>query len=583
MIFFRKLTLILLALLLFSTGCAKCKSDSTALPRAADARLSALSETLPADVDAAIIIPEIDPMQSTLKAASQRISHYNPQFDQLEQQIVRRFGLRLSEQDSWKEAGLLADGSLLVGLTSGRPVVITFVEDREKFEAKVIERIRTYGKIDSPIRTETIANRQIRVSGEQAGSDIAWYYDGPIVTLALPPFDAMGVYTDGSAATIVSNIAAADKEASLGKSQAFKDFRKALGDHYPVSIYLNSKRYFEREDKANFGALGPIVEGMASWSKSNADAAGFAARVDGERFEVRAYLGGDDELIKEARAAHDKKVDTDWNGMLTTNTALAIRTSFDLHKAYQTFIEGLPDEERRSFRRQLAQFGRAYELDVEEDVIAAFSGNSLITFYGMGGDMTRLLAAFTADAEPIDIIRTLLANAGLLINLHFTDAAKLDTLLNRFAQFGGDHLERRPLLADGKEIKDVEVFEPKALNLFPARLFRKETSLTLAAAAIGENSVHQYLTSARSEGTLDKSEEFALGKRFAQTENLNGVYLNVKNLRSNLRRIPLISGFAGQLQPFHEALIEGGVDDHGFYASFTVDFTEALSPDGDAH
>lgn len=578
MILLRKLSLLLLALLVFSTGCAKCKSDSTSLPRAADARLTALSDILPEYVDGVILIPEITPMQETLDAASRRVTHFNPSVSVLEQQIQRRFGLKLSDSQSWEEAGIRKDGSVLIALTSGRPVVLTYVEDREKFEARIIERIRTYTKIDSPIRTENMGGHDIRVSGTQAGTDIAWFYDGPTVILALPPFNAAEVYLGGAAPTVVNNILTADKESSLAQSQAFKDFRKALGDNYPISVYLNSKRYFEQDDNPDFGFLGSLVEGLASWSKSNAEAAGFATRVDAERFEVRAYLGGDDELLNEARAAYGTKADTDWNGMLTNNTALALRTNIDLAQAYQSFIEGLPDENRRAFQRELAQFGRAYDLDIEEDVIAAFSGYSLITFYGLGGDMTRLLSAFSGNSSAGDILRTLLANAGLMVNINFTDKAKLDTLLNRFAQFGGDHLDRRPLLSEGKEIKEIEVFEPKALNLFPARLFRKDASLTLAAAAIGEGSVHQYMEGTRSEGTLDKSDEFKLGKRFAETEAINGVYINVQNLRQNLRQMPLISGFAGQLQPFHEALLEGGVDDNGFYASFIVDFTEPLTP-----
>src|SRR5699024_4109398 len=95
---------------------------------------------------------------------------------------------------------------------------------------------------------------------------------------ATPLYSPMQDHEDGHASTIPSEIAAGKEDAPLGKSTGFKDFREGLGDHYPVSIYFNAQRYFEREEESPFGQIDALVKNRVSWSKSNAEGAGIGIR-----------------------------------------------------------------------------------------------------------------------------------------------------------------------------------------------------------------------------------------------------------------------------------------------------------------
>ena len=570
-----KLIYIALVFFVFAAGCDRCRSSSDGLERAADARVTTLSTALPDTADAAVVVPDLMQMRTSVDFTLERVSHYQPQIRTIEAQIARELGIRITDEQSWKDSGISTDGSLIVAIVGNRPVVATYVDDRQKFESRLIERVRRFAETETPIRSDTIKGQSFKISGDDPAKDIAWFYRDSMVFLAMPPLDALGAYKAGTAISVISGVADVTPENSLGESESFKAFRRGLGDHFPISLYVHAERYFERPATGPQSGIEAALESLVAWSQSNADAAGIGARADEKRLELRAFVSGDEELLAEARKAYTSEADTDWSGMLTERTVLGIRTGFDLSHAVETYLEGLPDAERRQIQRQMVNIGRAYELDMDEDVIGALSGHSLLVFLGIGGDLSRLMGAVSSGSMP-DIVRTVLSNAGLLVNLHFTDEEKLDLLLERLEEFGEDHLDRRNLLYKGDEIEDIELFEPRMLNIFPARLFHRGDSITLAAAGIGENAAYEYLTSNREDTLLVDSEKYELGKEFADSDGFNGVYLNFDNLRSNIRRIPMASGFAGTLQPLHELLISGGVDDDGFYMSAVMDFTDPL-------
>lgn len=576
----RLLILAILAIFLFTAGCSGCrKGADQKMDRAADARITALSEALPTSADAALVVPEIDAMRDSLDITMERISAFQPHIRMLEQQISRELGLKVTDPQSWEDSGINPEGSLIVAVIGNRPVVAAYIDDRQKFEGRFIERLRRSGSTEGPVRSETVGGQAFKVSGDGAGNDIAWFYRDAMVFLAMPPFDALGTYRDGTALTIANSVAQTEPEKSLGRSEPFQAFRKGLGDHHPLSFYVDAEKYFQRPESDRIASgLDSLIESLVGWSQSNANGAGIALSADEKTIELRAFVGGEDELLQEARKAFGTEADVDWSGMLTANAILGVRTGFDLPSAMKTYMESLPDDERRRLARQIAQLGRNYQLDMEEDVFNAFSGHSLLVFFGVGGDMNRIIAGMGSD-NPMDIVRTLLGNSGLLLNLHFADDEKLETLLDKVDELTGDFVVRRPLIYQGDAQDGMEIFEPRSLNMVPARLFTVDEVVTIAAAGIGENAAYEYMMGKRSEGSLADSDEFPLGKRFTESDSINGIYLNFDNLRKNLRRMPLAAGFANQLQPFHELLITGDVEEHGFYMTVTLDFTEPLQAD----
>ncbi len=537
-----------------------------------------LAGVLPASAKMVIMIPDLSEMRDSVDITLERVSAFQPQIRMFEQQIAREMGIRITDEESWKNSGITPDGSLMVAVVGNRPVVATFVDDREAFESRFIERMRQFTRTDSPVRNETIGGRSFKVSGDQAGSDIAWFYDGNMVVLAMPPFDAFGVFEEGTATNILSNVAAAAGDGSLANDESFQTYRKGMGDRYPVSVYFSGEYLRDVGEGQAQAAGNEIAQFLAAFDAGDGGA-GVGVRANETRLELRSLFVGDEDLIAAAEAAFISDHDVDFSGFLTKNTLLAVRSSFDLEKAYDFYMEQLPDEDRRALRRSLSRTGQAYQIDIEEDVIKAFSGHGVLAFYGVAGDMTRMAAMLGGGGSVGDTIRTVLANAGLVLSTHFADQEKFDNLMAKVTEIGGDDLNQRALVYEGSEVDDVEVLEPRMLNLFPARMFVRGDTLTVAAAGIGENAAYQYLTGDRPEGLLSDSDDFPLGKMFAEADAYNGLYLNFERLRWQIRRVPMVSGFANQLNMFHELLATTGVDEHGIYGSLIVDFTEPLQRD----
>lgn len=574
----RLLSLILILSLVVLTGCSSCRSDEQTMHREADARIQALSEVLPTRADAAVVVPEIGKMRVAVDHTMERVSQFQPQIRMVEQQLSRELGLRITEEQSWRDSGIDPNGSLIVAIIGNRPVIATFIEDRQKFESRFVERLRRSGDTEGPVRTESVGGQSFKVSGDGIHNEFAWFYRDSMVFLAMPPFDALGAFKEGTALSVANSVAQTTPENSLGRSEAFLSYREGLGE-LAISLYVDAEKYFRRPESHRIaGGLESILESLVSWSRSNAEGAGIGLDADERTILLQAFVGGDEDLIKEAQAAFGTTATVDWGSMLTTNTVFAVRTGFDLAKAMETYMSSLPDDQRRRLARQINQLGRNYQLDMEEEVFRAFSGQSLTVFYGLGGDIARLLQGLNS-AEPLDIVRTILANSGLLVGLHFVEEEKLEKLLSRADELTADFVVRRPLIYHGEQKSDVEVMEPRSLSLFPARLFRRNDVVTIAAAGIGENAAYDYMTGQRSEGKLADSETYLLGQDFAIKEGMNGIYVNFENLRQTIRRIPMVGGFANQLQPLHELLISAEVSDKGFYLSAELEFTEPLGSD----
>lgn len=578
----RARTLLVLGLLslLFGAACDGCNGcGDDAVTDAADARVTELTSRLPASADAALVVPELGEAPKNLDTALRRLEAFWPEVRAMESRLNQGFGVELTNPESWESTGFDTEGSMVISMMESRPILAAYIDDENAFETHFIGRIRRLTDTPTPIESETIGEQKFRTSGNRPGIDMAWFYDDNIVILALPPLDALDVFEEGTANALAQKIAATDAESSLATHASFVDFREALVDDYPLSLYVNAERYLSRPEIAEqtnglFG-LDPFLSTLVEWSNANAQGVGVAMRTTDKQLEFRGYAGADDEMLAEAREAYSSEADVDWDGFLTANTVLSTRTGVDLPKAYEGYLNSLPEDDRRSLRRALSRIGRNYELDVEEDIIGALSGHSMLSFYGIGGDRERM-ARLLMGGRIGEGLRAVLSGAGLMINLHFDDAAKKDQLMERFSTMVGALVEQRPLRYDGDEQEGFEVIEPNDIDRFPGRIFSSADSLTFSTSAIGESSAFEYMTNSRDDEMLAGSADYPLGDRFATEDSLNGMYLNVPNLRSMMRGLPFVDGYAGVLRPLHEVMLTGGADDSGFYVDAVVGFTDPL-------
>ncbi len=576
----RPLAIFVLLSWMLISACGSCNACSDERAEAdAETRVSALAGLMPKSTDAAIVIPELSELPENLDNAFHRLGHFDPDARAIENEINQVLGLRITDIESWDAAGFDPDSSMMFSMVGARPVMAAFLDDKNAFETHFVGRMRRITETTVPIESTTIGDIDFRLSGTGPVSDMAWFHDGAIVVFVFPPLDALDVFETGSAMSVANELGSIAEGESLDDDDAFNEFRRGVGDDYPISLYVHAERYFDRPEVRD-GSIGltgfdSLIEGLVQWSQTNADGAGIGARADEQRIELRAFVGGDEEVLEAARTAYEAEHDVDWGGLLTENTTLATRTSFDLSQAVETYLENLPDDERRTIQRELMRLGRSYNIDINDDIIDALSGQSMFVFYGVGGDINTA-TRMVMQRRLMGAIRAIFSNSGFLFNLHFNDPDKMDALMNAVADVGSEYLVRRPLEYDGAPVEGFEVFAPRRLRQFPFRVFSADQSLTVATAGIGESAAYEYMTDARDEAKLGDVEGLELGAQFAESPGLNGIYLNFANLRSNMRNISFIAGYANTLRMLHELLITAGVDERGFYASAQLDFSDPI-------
>lgn len=573
--------LCLLTLLSFAYGCDGCGGCGDGeTPADPEERIDSLARLIPATSDAAIVVPEIGEMSEHVDRAFLRAEHFNPDARDIERAINRRIGLRLTSAESWGTAGFDPDGAMLISMVGTRPVLVAHLEDSNDFETNFVGQVRRHFDQSSPIEEREVGGTDFRVSGDGMANDMAWFYDDSTVVLVMPPFDVLDAFETGTAMAVADQLTTVDEETALADSDKFNAFQQGLGADYPIGVYFNTDSYFDRPEMEEgielFGGLETVVESLVEWSQANAEGAGVGLRTTDRQVEIHAFASGNEQVMEDARSAFDVEGGVDAGGMLTENTAVAARSDVDFPSVFDTYLDNLPDSRRRSIERHLSRLGRNYRLDIREDVVEAFSGHNLMVFYGVGGDVENSVG-LAIQGRPAEAVRNALRNSGLMINFHFADTEKMETLVQRAADFGGDHLQRRPLQYDGEVVDDIEVLRPLDLRTYPLRVYLGDDSATVATAGINEQSAYEYLTDRRDESQLGEVDELRLGAEFADADTLNGLYVNLENLRGNMRQVgPPVSGYASPIQPLRELLMTAGVDEQVFYLNTRIDFSAPL-------
>ncbi len=573
---FSLFALLLVALLGLSLGCDGCSSDD--VDDDAQERIDALSTLVPATTDAAIIIPEIGALPSTLDHLFQRAEHFNPNARAIESGLRQNLGLHLSDAESWDEAGFDLDGSLMLSMVGSRPVLAAHIDDDNAFETYIIGRLRQMFDTQTAIESQDYGERRFRTSGSGPSDDMAWFIDDSTVVLVFPPSETIDIFETGSAASVASELGAVDDETNLTTSPSFQDFRNGIDTDYPISFYVDINRYVDRDidESTSLGlsGLNDVIRSVAQWSEENAGGAGLAVQTDENSITFRGYAAGDEDVLAQAREAYHSDADLDWGHFLTDRTTLATRTSFDLAATIDTYLESLPDEERRSIQREMTEMGRDLDLDFHDDILGAFSGHSQFVFYGLGGDLDGVVQNILT-GQVVEGVRNALAQTGLVFNLHFTDMDKMEVLLDLAEDNAQGMMERRPARHQGDDSDDVDLITAVDADLIPAQLLIHGDTASLFTTGIGESSAYEYVTGQRDD-TLLADSDHPLGQRFADADTANGLYLNFSNLRSNMRNITFLAGYTSTIAALHELLITADVADHGVYVDASLQFSDPI-------
>ncbi len=576
----RIFTALLLLLVTVALACDGC--DRNGVDEDAQQRVDELASLIPGTTDVALVAPELGELPGTLDYVFGRADQLQADGELLERNINQSLGFRISDKESWDAAGFDTDGSMIFSMVGARPVLAVHIDDENSFETHVIGRLREQFHAETPIDTQEFGDRSFRVSGAGMADDMAWFYEGSAVVLVMPPFDVFDVFETGTATSVANKMGGMDTEASLAHSDAFGDFRNSIGDEYPVSLYVHAERYLDRpvvdDDQIGVAGFDTIARGMVDWAQGNTKSTGIGFEAGDQTLKLHGFAAGDEEVVNEARQAFATDHDVDWDGLLTENTTVAVRTAVDLSSLLDTYLNNLPDEQRRTIERDISQIGHNHDMDLQEDILQALSGHSLLVFYGLAGGASDAMGQFMA-GDVGGGLQTVSQYSGLAANFHFADADKKADLFDYASEFAGDYIEDRPLKYDGDDIEEIRVLQPADTGLFPLRLFTDDYSATFTTTGINEQSAYEYLTNQREEGRLSDG-DLPLGAEFASSQGVNGIYANFGNLADNMRDLgSAAAAYAGIIDVLEELLITTGVEDDGLHARAQLTFSEPLDDD----
>lgn len=318
-------SLLIVVMALGTTACNGCSS----LEEPADdpeTRIADLAQHVPEDADAALVVPQIRQMPDAMEYILQRHRHVDPGADALATQISRDLGVQITSLEMLELAGFHLDGSLMVSMVDGRPVLTADIADKNAFGKYVTGHVRRGEHTRHNLRTETgldeeiYGEREFTLSGDSALDDMAWYFDGSAVVLVMPPYEFFSDYTSNRATAVAAELGELAPDATLADDDGFQQFRARIGDDYPVSLYLPEVDVFDDDEATERLELGFDAEPA--------------------RIEVDGFAGDGSDLVS-----------TGWSELLASDGLTTLLSLFGLADA------------------QLTALGQYLDIDADDDAL----------------------------------------------------------------------------------------------------------------------------------------------------------------------------------------------------------------------
>ncbi|MGM0556803.1 MAG: hypothetical protein ACQEVA_10535 [Myxococcota bacterium] len=563
------------------TGC----KDKGEMPDSAEARVEQMGNRLPADTELATVVGDLAKMRESITTAKDKLGDTVPMTDLFEEQAKDELGVDMTDPESWKKAGIAPNGGLTLAVVNDRPVFMTYVKDKKKFEKHFADQIKKSYNIEGMPKTEG-GDTKVKVMGKADGDQIAWTYFGELAIVSFPPADNFEG-EPGPIVDTVETVATTKEENALAQTQGYKDFTKALAKDNALAVYINTGKFLDedrmKEIESNTDELGIA---SAKWIQENVDGAGLGMNVDGNKATVRAWFGFDDETNKTLEAVNKPTSAAPFKNLATQNTLAGLRMSVNWDEFWTLYMDAMPEDERKQFEKQIAQAGQmaGEELDVQKDVIDQLSGNIGVFFYGANiGEILNARGRGMAGTIP---------HLGLIATVEFKSAEALDKVAKGIIAGSKGAVERRPLqLDDGESADKIEVLAVKNIKESPGQLYIQGTKLAFATSALSEQSMFEYLTGERDEGNLADADNLDLGENFAGEEKYNGLYVNVVRAKNHLMgqkdKNPMIAQMVNPAETFlntvEEMSLTSEITDMGGFMTLTVDMVPgAAEKSGDS-
>lgn len=558
----KRLPLLLLFAALWLSACDGCKSKEEKIPETPEARITAIASTLPQNAEAAMFMGDLKGTREALNLVKNKLPDTTV-VDGYAKQFQSQFGIDPLDRESWVQAGIAPDSSVMVGAYRSRVLFFTYVENKQQFERILTEKAKNAFQIQAVTKNQSIGGHQMKVLSDDPGLQIAWLYKGKLAMVVLPATSTEGALNDGSASLILAELASVKEEESLAKTTAFKGYHDRFASSHPLSAFVNPSVYADDPEVLKAAEEDPNAKAGIAWAKENLIWAGLGLKASDKAVELDGGLGLKPELAEAAKAAAKAGAKIDWTGFATENVLLGLRVAVDWPKLWQTAQASMPDDQRRAMLRDLKEAGNGINLDIEEDLIKRLTGNVGLFFYGIGS--TSGMAGMNPEA--------LIRSAGIMVVIQMESEEAVNNAITKVMSPLAMMATLRSAVVNDEPVEGWRVLEFKTQEI-PGRLFINKDKIILASHAFAEKSVIEYGNNQRDEARLKDSSKFDKGKAFGADEPFNGLYLNGTRARNNLGGLLMLFKPAQILNSIEEASLNFGVDDKGGFMKFVVDLEQ---------
>ncbi len=534
------------------------------MPGSADGRSQDMASHLPADTEVAFVVGDLAKMRDSLATTRDTFGDTLPMADLVEEQAKDELGIDLFDAQSFKDTGIVADGAMTITVAGKHPVLLTYVDDQQKFEKAFSDQFKKSFDIEGMPKGETVGDQQLKVLGEEPAQTAAWAYDGKLAIIGFPPSDEIETDEDDDrdVKQVVADLAGQQEKGSLASIDGYKKFNNALATDQSMAVFINTDAALTDERMNQLkGQANPTAGATAEWIDENVTAMGFGLHAEKNTIKLRTWASLPEDVAKRAQEIMTPTKDAPMGNFSTENTMMALRMSVDMPKLWAFYKETAPPAQRDQIVNQLEQGTKAANLDLEKDIINQLSGNLAIYFYGVDKQMIeaaggQLMAAF---GNPVQAL-------ALMVPLQFKTPEAREKFSAALAPMG---FSKSSVKGDVEALK-MNVERPVG------SFYLKDDLFVWASEVFSDDSVADYINDKRDEKKLSDIDDLNLGADLATNKKYNGLYLNFVRAKNHLGELlsqSLPQPAMSFIDKLEEASLTTEVNENGAFLDLSIDLT----------
>lgn len=530
-----------------------CGTKKGEMPKTADGRVEDFANHLPASVEAMLVSGDLMKMQAAATKITTTLESVSPDVAAGRKEIEKELGITLTDAQSWAQTGINTSGGFAVAPVQGRVVIMTYVEDRLKFDTFMTERAKKALDVTDAPTVEKVGELEVKSMGKEDTKGLSWAHDGKLVIISTSLLEKEGAF-EKSTPKVIEGIVKQDAKASMGSTAEFKRFTKAFGDEYALTTYVNAKAIFASptfKKELDEAAADPAMKQSMDWLKAYSEMGGLGLSVNGDEIKVSGLYGPTAEYLAKAQALNKDVPASPFGAFANDTTMIGIRTAVNGAMAWDLYKSALPKEQMDQINKGLEEAGKELGVDMEKELIANLSGNFGVFFYGV--DIGAMMGGMNNPQQAIQAL-------SLAIVLEFKDAAKLQALVDKL-------LTKVP--PGAITAKDVDGAKVYPIPGDAGSIYIKDKVLAFGTKPVSEESMINAIAGKTTAKKLAES-DLALGKKFGAAEPFNGLYVNVTKITATVSPLlgnnPTLEGF----KKLSEASLSYGVNEHGIVSDLRV-------------